>query len=74
MTELVGKYVQTSDGTQYVWQEQEVPSPTLDKRTKQLLFLLEAQLFHGLTRKEAVMLWNDGIDTLHSVVENIYFD
>jgi hypothetical protein len=27
-----------------------------------------------LTRKEAVMLWNDGIDTLHSVVENIYFD
>jgi hypothetical protein len=47
---------------------------TLDKRTKQLLFLLEAQLFHGLTRKEAVMLWNDGIDTLHSFVENIYID
>ena len=47
---------------------------TIDKRTKQLLFLLEAQLFHGLTRKEALMLWNDGIDTLHSVVENIYFD
>ena len=74
MTELVGKYVQTPDGTQYVWETKEVPSPTLDKRTKQLLFLLEAQLFHGLTRKEAVMLWNDGIDTLHSVVENIYFD
>jgi hypothetical protein len=47
---------------------------TLDNRTKQLLFLLEAQLFHGLTRKEATMLWNDGIDTLHSEVENIYFD
>lgn len=47
---------------------------TLNTRTKQLLFLLEAQLFHGLTRKEAVMLWNDGIDTLHSTVENIYFD
>lgn len=46
----------------------------LDNRTKKLLFLLEAQLFHGLTRKEAVMLWNDGIDTLHSAVENIYFD
>jgi hypothetical protein len=45
---------------------------TLDTRTKQLLFLLEAQLFHGLTRKEAVMLWNDGIDTLYSVVESIH--
>jgi hypothetical protein len=74
MTELVGKYVPTPDGTKYVWETKEVPTPTLDKRTKQLLFLLEAQLFHGLTRKEAVMLWNDGIDTLHSVVENIYFD
>jgi hypothetical protein len=47
---------------------------TFDNRTKQLVFLLEAQLYHGLTRKEAVMLWNDGIDTLHSTVENIYFD
>ena len=47
---------------------------TLDTRTKKLLFLLEAQLFHGLTRKEALMLWNDGIDTLHSPVEKIYFD
>ena len=46
----------------------------IDSRTKKLLFLLEAQLFHGLTRKEAVMLWNDGIDTLHSMVENIYLD
>ena len=45
-----------------------------NKKINQLLFLLEAQLFHGLTRKEAVMLWNDGIDTLYSVVENIYFD
>ena len=45
-----------------------------DKRINKLLFLLEAQLFYGLTRKEAVMLWNDGIDTLHSEVENIYFD
>jgi hypothetical protein len=40
---------------------------TIDK----LLFLLEAQLFHGCTRKEALMLWDDGIDTLHSSVETI---
>ena len=46
----------------------------INKHTNKLLFLLEAQLFHGLTRKEAVMLWNDGIDTLHSEVENVYFD
>ena len=46
----------------------------LNNRTKKLLFLLEAQLFHGLTRKEATMLWNDGIDTLYSEVENIYID
>ena len=45
-----------------------------NKKIDQLLFLLEAQLFHGLTRKEALMLWNDGIDTLHSMVENIYLD
>jgi len=45
---------------------------TLDTRTRKLLFLLEAQLFHGLTRKEALMLWNDGIDTLYSVVESIH--
>ena len=54
--------------------KQTIPATTFDKRTKQLVFLLEAQLFHGLTRKEAVMLWNDGIDTLHSFVENIYID
>jgi hypothetical protein len=41
---------------------------------KRLLFLIEAQVKYGLTRKEALMLWNDGIDKLHSVVENIYFD
>jgi hypothetical protein len=35
------------------------------------LFIVKAQLFHGLTRKEALMLWNDGIDTLHSSVETI---
>jgi len=35
------------------------------------LFLIEAQLFHGVTRKEALMLWNDGIDTLHTRVETI---
>ena len=34
--------------------------------TQKLLFILEAQLFHGLTRKEALMLWNDGIDTLYT--------
>ena len=54
--------------------KQTTPAATLDTRTRKLLFLLEAQLFHGLTRKEAVMLWNDGIDTLHSVVENVYID
>jgi hypothetical protein len=39
--------------------------------TDKLLFLLEAQLFHGCTRKEALMLWNDGITTLHTSVESI---
>jgi hypothetical protein len=39
---------------------------------KRLLFLIEAQVKHGLTRKEALMLWNDGIDTIHSSVENIH--
>ena len=68
MTELVGKYVQTPDGVQYVWQEQEVPSPTFDNATNKLLFLTEAVLFHGCTRKEALMLWDDGIDTLYDSV------
>lgn len=36
-----------------------------------LLFILEAQLFHGCTRKQALMLWNDGIITLHDRVESI---
>ena len=35
------------------------------------LFIIEAQLFYGLTRKEALMLWNDRIDTLHTRVETI---
>jgi len=45
-------------------------SPKLDTDTfiTKHLFLIEAQLFHGLTRKEALMLWNDGIDTLHDSV------
>ena len=72
MTELVGKYVQGPDGVQYVWQEQELPSPTFDNTTSKLLFLIEAVLFHGCTRKEALMLWDDGIDTLYSVVESIH--
>jgi hypothetical protein len=42
---------------------------TTDTTTDKLLFLLEAQLFHGCTRKEALMLWNDGITTLHDRVE-----
>lgn len=45
---------------------------TLDQTTNKLLFLLEAQLFHGCTRKEALMLWNDGIDKIEGVVETIY--
>jgi hypothetical protein len=36
--------------------------------TDKLLFIVEAQLFHGCTRKEALMLWNDGIDTLYDSV------
>jgi hypothetical protein len=41
---------------------------TRKNTTEKLLFLLEAQLFHGCTRKEALMLWNDGIDTLYDSV------
>lgn len=40
-------------------------------KTDKLLFILEAQLFHGLKRNEALMLWNDGIDTLYDSVESI---
>jgi hypothetical protein len=39
-----------------------------ERRLAKLLFIVEAQLFHGLTRREAVMLWNDGIDTLYDTV------
>ena len=35
------------------------------------LFIVEAQLFHGLTRKEALALWNDDITVLHDRVETI---
>jgi hypothetical protein len=41
---------------------------TLSKTTEKLLFIIEAQLFHGCTRKEALMLWSDGIDTLYDSV------
>ena len=44
------------------------PTQTTPDTTAKLLFLLEAQLFHGCTRKEALMLWNDGIDTLYDTV------
>jgi hypothetical protein len=71
MTEIVGKFVPSNEG-KFVWEDKEVPAPTLDKITEKLLFIIEAQLFHGCTRKEALMLWNDGIDTLHSVVESIH--
>jgi hypothetical protein len=47
------------------------PTQTTPDTTDKLLFLIEARLFHGLTRKEALMLWNDGIDTLHDSVETI---
>ena len=46
---------------------QTIPDTFISKH----LFLVEAQLFHGLTRKEALMLWNDGIDTLHDRVETL---
>ena len=49
---------------------QTTPATTLDTRTKKLLFLLEAQLFYGLTKNEALMLWNDDIITLHDSVES----
>ena len=68
MTEIVGKFVPDSKG-KFAWEDKEVPAPTLDKITEKLLFIVEAQLFHGCTRKEALMLWTDGIDTLHSSVE-----
>ena len=44
---------------------------TKTNTTDKLLFLLEAQLFHGCTRKDALMLWDDGIDILHSNVESL---
>ena len=50
---------------------QTAPS-TIPDTIEKLLFLTEAVLFHGCTRKEALMLWNDGIDTLYSVVESIH--
>ena len=48
-----------------------LPTQTLDKTTTKLLFLIEARLFYGLTKQEALMLWNDGIDTLYNKVETI---
>jgi hypothetical protein len=50
----------------------ETTPSTIPDTTEKLLFLTEAVLFHGCTRKEALMLWNDGIDTLYSVVESIH--
>ena len=40
------------------------------KDIKKALFMMQARM-HGLTRKEAKMQWNDGIDTIHSDVESI---
>ena len=42
------------------------------KMIDKMLFIVRAQAVHKLTRKEALMLWKDGIDTLHSNVETIY--
>ena len=67
MTINVGKYIQLDDG-QTVWHEVNTPRPTLDNTTTRLLFIIEAQLFHGCTRREAVMLSDDGIDTLYDSV------
>jgi hypothetical protein len=54
------------------WDEREMWVHPSEARTvtttDKLFFLLEAQLFHGCTRKEALMLWNDGIDTLYDSV------
>jgi hypothetical protein len=67
MLQTVGKYVPDSNGN-FVWQETQVKPPSLDNATSKLLFIVEAQLFHGCTRNEAVMLWEDGIDTLYDTV------
>lgn len=74
----IGKYVADDSGT-FKWVEEDgftsqeeialIREQTLVNTTEKLLFLLEAQLFHGCTRKEALMLWNDGIDTLYTSVE-----
>jgi 3-phenylpropionate/cinnamic acid dioxygenase small subunit len=48
-----------------------LPKQTTTDTTNKLLFLLEAQLFHGLKRHEALMLWNDEMDILHDRVETI---
>jgi len=42
---------------------------TTDNWLDKALFIIEAQLFHGCTRQEALMLLNDGITTLHVGVE-----
>lgn len=67
MTEIIGKYVPDNKG-KFLWEDKEVPTPTLSKTTEKLIFIIEAQLFHGCTRKEALMLWDDGIDTLYDSV------
>lgn len=48
-----------------------VPTQTSPRTAAKALFIIKARLFHGLTRKEALMLWNDGIDTLYTKVESI---
>jgi hypothetical protein len=47
-----------------------ISTKTSHATTDKLLFIIEAQLFHGCTRKEALMLWNDGITTLYGRVES----
>jgi hypothetical protein len=48
-----------------------MPTQTSQNPTAKLLFIMKARLQHGLTRKEALMLWNDGITSLHDRVETI---
>jgi len=67
MLQTVGKYIRNKYGN-FVWKDTQVKPPSLDNATSKLLFIVEAQLFHGCTRNEAMMLWEDGIDTLYDTI------
>jgi hypothetical protein len=47
------------------------PTQTTTTTLNRMIFIVEAQLFHGLTRKEALALAADEMDTLYDRVETI---